>query len=77
MKSGMLFFSQNQSLMCPSGSFPPFFTMIQGFRNCTSQNMEVCLSTYARNMCSNINPERLVHLSCLKQVDIDATICKV
>ena len=35
-------FSKNQSLMLPSGSLPPFFTMMNGARN-WSQKHEQCL----------------------------------
>ena len=31
--------SQNHDWMCPSGSLPPFFTRIMGFRNCAPTNL--------------------------------------
>ena len=37
--SFMLPFSQNHSLICPSGSFPGFFTRMPGLRNCVVQHM--------------------------------------
>ena len=35
------FFSQNQSLMCPSGKTPPFLTRILGLRNCSNIEAEL------------------------------------